>query len=70
MDFDLNMVYCIIQNYPVTWEWDEADWLDPLIGIDVNIVIGLRFPDFGNNVSQWVILDPNLGKTFNLIIYC
>ena len=31
MDFDLHMVYCIKLNNPVTREWDEADWLDPLI---------------------------------------
>ena len=30
LDFDLRFVYFIIQNYPVTREWDEADWLEPL----------------------------------------
>ena len=25
------MVYCNMQNYLVIREWDEADWLDPLI---------------------------------------
>ena len=31
LDFDLCFAYFIIQNYPVTREWNEADWLDPLI---------------------------------------
>ena len=31
--FDLHMVYCIMKNYPVTREKDEADWLDPLLGL-------------------------------------
>ena len=27
----LHLIYFIMQNYPVTREWDEADWLDPLL---------------------------------------
>ena len=30
-DFDLHLVYFIMLNCPVTREWDEADWLDPLL---------------------------------------
>ena len=30
LDFDLQLVYCIMQNYPVTTDWDKADRLDPL----------------------------------------
>ena len=31
LDFYLSLVYFIMQNYLVTREWDETDWLDPLI---------------------------------------
>ena len=31
LDFDLHLVYFIMQNCQVTREWDEADWQDPLI---------------------------------------
>ena len=31
LDFDLHSVYFIMQNYPVTREWDETNWLDPLV---------------------------------------
>ena len=31
LDFELHLVYFIMQNYPVKKELDEADWLDPLI---------------------------------------
>ena len=31
LDVDLHLVYFIMQNYPVTREWDEVDWLDPLV---------------------------------------
>ena len=31
MYFDLHLVNFIMQNYPVTRESDEADWLDPLL---------------------------------------
>ena len=30
-DLDLHLVYFTVQNFPVTREWNEADWLDPLI---------------------------------------
>ena len=30
LGFDLCFVYFIMQNYPVTRDLDEADWLDPL----------------------------------------
>ena len=30
-DFDLHLIYFIMQKFPVTREWDEADWLDPLL---------------------------------------
>ena len=29
--FNLHLVYLIMQIYPVTREWDEANWLDPFI---------------------------------------
>ena len=29
--FDLHLVYFIMQNYPVKREWDQTDWLDPLV---------------------------------------
>ena len=28
LNFDLYLVYFIMQNCPVTREWDKADWLD------------------------------------------
>ena len=31
LDFHLHLVYFIMQNYTVTGEWDEADWLNALI---------------------------------------
>ena len=30
-DFNQHLVYFIKQNYPVTRECNEADWLDPLV---------------------------------------
>ena len=30
-DFDLHLDYFIMQNFPVTREWDEANWPNPLI---------------------------------------
>ena len=33
LDLDLNLVYFIMQNHPVTREWTQADWLDPLLSI-------------------------------------
>ena len=35
MDFYLHLVYFIMQNYPVTRELYEADWLDPLLCINM-----------------------------------
>ena len=31
LDLDLNLVFFIMQNNQFTREWNEADWLDPLI---------------------------------------
>ena len=30
-DFYLHLVYFIMKIYPVTKEWEEADWLDPFL---------------------------------------
>ena len=34
LDFDLYLVYFVMQNYTITREWDGADWLDPLLCVD------------------------------------
>ena len=40
LDFDLLLVYLIMQSYLATREWDEVDWLDPLIFFSLILFYG------------------------------
>ena len=53
LDLDLHLVYFIMQNYPVTREWNEDDWLVPLLQ---NPFISLTYnicPAMSMNSSTW-----------------
>ena len=42
LDFDQYLVYFYIQNYPVTRDWYEADWLDPILCLNKTLIFVLQ----------------------------
>ena len=60
---DLHLVYFIVLNFPVTREWDAADWLDPLFTEHSSV-----------NLSKYTsVLKIKLGVQWNSLyttVYC